>query len=441
MSNNDIIVAPATATAPAALAVVRLSGAGLAELAERLLRRMDGTAIVLKPGRALRALVVNLSGEAIDDGVIVWRQHPHSYTGEDLLELTLHGGPAIVAGVMDAVCALGARPALPGEFTWRALANGRMDWREAGAVAALSNARTRAQLLTARNRLTEGALWLEELAGAFARAEAAIETIIELGEEDPPRGLLEVREKRLCEMETHLQEFLRRVEEGRAVFCGWMVVFAGAVNAGKSSLFNALLGRERALVSPTPGTTRDVVEATLCADPPVTLADGAGAMHSPDSELTSAAMGLARKAQEHADLILFCREAGTVMEQVLIPEGVEVWQVTTKSDLHETAAEQAGFVTSCQTGQGIAELKQALLLWARAREAQGEGLFLLPEEVEAIEQAATTAQGIRQLLAEGADELAAHALHEARSHLRFGPDPGAPVSGIEELMAGFCLGK
>ena len=163
MAAGEIIVAPATAPATAALAVVRLSGTSLELLARKILRRLDGKPALLAPGRALRALIVDGDEETVDDIVFVWRPSPHSYTGEDMLELTLHGGPAIVNRVLAVCTESGARVALPGEFTWRALANGKMDWREAGAVAALANARTEGQRQAARARTEKGEELLDKL--------------------------------------------------------------------------------------------------------------------------------------------------------------------------------------------------------------------------------------------------------------------------------------
>jgi tRNA modification GTPase len=441
MAAGDIIVAPATALAPAALAVVRLSGTGLELFARKILRRLDGKPALLAPGRALRALIVDSDEETVDDIVFVWRPSPHSYTGEDMLELTLHGGPAIVNRVLSVCTESGARVALPGEFTWRALANGKMDWREAGAVAALANARTEGQRQAARARTEKGEELLDKLTLALGAAEAVLETIIELGEETPPQQLARELGRNLNRLQELYDDFASRARAGKAAMAGWNIVLAGKVNSGKSSLFNALLGTERTIVSEVPGTTRDVVEATLSIDPPVALWDGAGDIAETGDALAQAARAKAESARHEADLILLCQPADeTALDDIALPEEVSCWTIITKSDLNPSHA-VGDWATSALTGDGIVELRKALVEFVRKREKTGEGMFLLPEEMAEMEQAGEALSRVMDLIATKQEELAAEELRQVRGRLHFGPAPSAPVYDIIQLMAGFCLGK
>jgi tRNA modification GTPase len=441
MAAGDVIVAPATAPAPAALAVVRFSGSGLALLARKILRRLDGTPALLPPGRALRALIVDGEGETVDDIVFVWRRSPHSYTGEDMLELTVHGGPAIVNRVLSVCCELGARIALPGEFTWRALANGKMDWREAGAVAALANARTEGQRQAARARAEKGEELLDKLTQALGAAEAVLETIIELGEETPPPQLARELGRNLNRLQELYDDFASRARAGKAAMAGWNIVLAGKVNSGKSSLFNALLGIDRAIVSETPGTTRDVVEAALSVDPPIALWDGAGDIAETGDALIQAARAKADAARREADLILLCLPADeSAPDEIMLPEEVPCWTVITKCDLSPSHL-VGDWTTSALTGEGIAELRAALVGFVRKREKTGEGMFLLPEEMAEMEKAGEALSRAMELIQTQQEELAAEELRQLRGRLHFGPTPGAPVGDITQLMAGFCLGK
>jgi len=441
MAAGEIIVAPATAPAPAALAVVRLSGANLELLARNILRRLDGKPVLLAPGRALRALVVDGEEEIVDDIVFVWRPSPHSYTGEDMLELTLHGGPAIVNRVLEVCCELGARMALPGEFTWRALAHGKMDWREAGAVAALANARTEGQRQAARARAEKGEVLLDKLTLALGAAEAVLETIIELGEETPPPQLARELKRNLNRLQELYDDFASRARAGKAAMAGWNIVLAGRVNSGKSSLFNALLGKDRAIVSEQPGTTRDVVEATLSADPPIALWDGAGDIAEAGDALAQAARAKADAARREADLILLCYPADeTEQDGIMLSEEIPCWVVVTKCDLNPEMRE-GDWVTSAVTGEGIAALRKALLEFVRKREKTGEGMFLLPEEMAEMEKAGEALSRAMELIQTQQEELAAEELRQLRGRLHFGPEPGAPINDITQLMAGFCLGK
>jgi tRNA modification GTPase len=293
---TDTIAALATAPGRAALAIVRLSGPHTADI----LWSLTGVAI-----KARRASVRRLAygGAPIDEALVLWMPGPNSYSGEDMAELQLHGGPGVVGAALEAVTALGARLALPGEFTRRAFANGRMDLAQAEAVADLVEAETASQARQALGQL-DGALsrryeaWREGLVEILAFLEAAID----FPDEDLPaevaaqaRPLLDVL---LAELETALVD----AERGRRVRDGLRVALIGAPNAGKSSLLNALVGRNAAIVAPTPGTTRDVIEQPLVlAGYQLLLADTAGLRES-DEEIEAEGIRRARAWAEEADL-------------------------------------------------------------------------------------------------------------------------------------------
>jgi tRNA modification GTPase len=293
---TDTIAALATAPGRAALAIVRLSGPHTADI----LWSLTGVAI-----KARRASVRRLAygGALIDEALVLWMPGPNSYSGEDMAELQLHGGPGVVGAALEAVTALGARLALPGEFTRRAFANGRMDLAQAEAVADLVEAETASQARQALGQL-DGALsrryeaWREGLVEILAFLEAAID----FPDEDLPaevaaqaRPLLDVL---LAELETALVD----AERGRRVRDGLRVALIGAPNAGKSSLLNALVGRNAAIVAPTPGTTRDVIEQPLVlAGYQLLLADTAGLRES-DEEIEAEGIRRARAWAEEADL-------------------------------------------------------------------------------------------------------------------------------------------
>lgn len=293
---SDTIAALATAPGRAALAIVRISGPGTAPILWELTRTQIN---------ARRASVRRLShdGMLIDEALVLWMPGPNSYSGEDMAELQLHGGPGVVGAALEAVTALGARLAQPGEFTRRAFANGRLDLAQAEAVADLVEAETASQARQALGQLG-GALsqryeaWRERMVETLTFLEAAID----FPDEDLPAEVAARARPLLDTLIADLDAALSDAERGRRVRDGLKVALIGAPNAGKSSLLNALVGRNAAIVTPTPGTTRDVIEQPLILSGyQVLLADTAG-MRASDDEIEAEGVRRARAWAEEADL-------------------------------------------------------------------------------------------------------------------------------------------
>ncbi|HEY9537084.1 MAG TPA: tRNA uridine-5-carboxymethylaminomethyl(34) synthesis GTPase MnmE [Kiloniellaceae bacterium] len=285
----DTIFAPSTAPGRAGVAVVRISGPA----AGAALRAVGG--IKLPPPRraTLRTLLDPRDGQAIDRGLLLWFPGPASFTGEDLGELHLHGGRAVVAAALDALAGLpGLRPAEAGEFTRRAFDNGRLDLTAVEGLADLIQADTEAQRRQALRQM-EGSLarltggWAARLTRVLAHAEAAIDFV----EEDLPAELEQAALGEAAEVAAEIAAALDDHHRGERLREGLSVVILGAPNAGKSSLLNALARRDAAIVSETAGTTRDVVEVQLdLAGYPATLADTAG-LRALESAAAGAAAG------------------------------------------------------------------------------------------------------------------------------------------------------
>jgi tRNA modification GTPase len=275
----DTIAAIATAPGRAALAIVRVSGPEAWPIASPLLRPFPAA-----PRVATLARVVDAEGAPVDDAVVVSYQGPASFTGEDLVEITCHGGAMASASIMAALVARGARPAEAGEFTRRAVLNGRIDIVQAEAIGDLIDATSRAAQAVALSQL-DGALSrrITALRSAILELEALCAYDIDFPEEDDgpiaPARIDEAAHK----VEDDLVALRATAPMGEMVREGAIVVIAGAPNVGKSSLFNALLGRRRAIVTDVPGTTRDALEAVTEADGwPVRLVDTAGLRDSDD---------------------------------------------------------------------------------------------------------------------------------------------------------------
>ncbi|QUD86646.1 tRNA uridine-5-carboxymethylaminomethyl(34) synthesis GTPase MnmE [Phenylobacterium montanum] len=276
---SDTIFAPATAAGRAAVAVIRISGPVSRE-----------TLWALAPGRlsprraSLRALRRPSDGAVLDQALVLWLPGPASFTGEDSAELHLHGGAAVTEAVIETLLAMGLRLAEPGEFTRRAFEHGRLDLAQAEAVADLVDAETEAQRRQALGQL-DGELsarhtaWREGLIDALASLEAAVD----FPDEEVPEAVAEQARAPIARVAEQLADALADSSRGQRVREGFRIALIGAPNAGKSSLLNALAGSDRAIVTATPGTTRDVIEVVLnLAGYRVTVADTAGLRHSED---------------------------------------------------------------------------------------------------------------------------------------------------------------
>lgn len=300
MAGSDTIFAVASGAGRGAIAVMRISGPETAQVVATLAGTLPAPRMA-----SLRWLRHPATNELLDQAVLLWFPGPKSYTGEDSGEFHLHGGSAVVAGVGDALVSLGARPAEPGEFTRRAFLNGRMDLTAAEGIADLIAADTDAQRRQAL-RQVDGALarltggWAAQLTRLLAHQEAAIE----FAEDDLPTDLSDRARAGASALRREIAAHLADDSKGERLREGLVVAILGAPNAGKSSLLNALAGREAAIVSARAGTTRDVVEVRLdLAGVPVTLADTAGLREAGD-EIEEEGIRRAQRRAEEADLVL-----------------------------------------------------------------------------------------------------------------------------------------
>lgn len=280
-SIHDTIAAIATPIGMGAIGIVRLSGADSLSITTGLIRPQNKA---LSPYRLSRRWITDRHGTLLDEVLISYMPGPGSYTGEDVTEINCHGNPAILEAVVEAAVASGARQADPGEFTKRAFLNGKMDLTQAEAVFEMINAPTEAGIHLARNKL-QGLLSrkIGELRSRLARLKQQLCLAVDFPEEDIeclPREDL-ARESALCYRE--IASLISGYDKGRVWTQGVLVVLAGQVNAGKSSLMNAIIGRERAIVADMPGTTRDYLEeAVNLSGLPVRLIDTAGLRQAQD---------------------------------------------------------------------------------------------------------------------------------------------------------------
>lgn len=437
---GDTIFAKASGAGQAAIAVVRVSGPGTRAALEALARRVPAARVA-----SLRKLR-GRDGEVLDEALVLWFPGPRSFTGEDAAELHLHGGSAVLAGVAAALADLGCRPAEPGEFTRRAFLHGRLDLTQAEAIADLIAAETPAQRRQAL-RQAEGALgrlyqgWTERATRLLAHQEAAIEFEMD----DLPSDLAE---RARTAAEALAQEIQRHLDDGRRgerLRDGISIAILGAPNAGKSTLLNALVGREAAIVSAIPGTTRDVVEARLdLGGVPAVLADTAG-LHESGDEIEREGIRRARARGNEADLILavFAADAPPDTETLALAEArPDAVLVATKADLAPPPATVAGrpvLSTAALSGAGLDALKATLAAVA----AQRAGLTDAPALTRARHRAALTeaVSWLQEARQAALPELAAEAYRHAV--LALGRLTGRV--GVEDILdvvfRDFCIGK
>ena len=303
---REPIAALATAPGLGGVALIRLSGEGVLAIADRLAPRLDPPPSARPANTFAHATLVGAEGQTLDDAVLLFYRAPRSYTGEDTVELCVHGGRFVAEAVLGRLWELGARPAGPGEFTRRAFLNGRLDLTQAEAVADLIVARGPRAERAARANL-EGRLGhaLTPLYDDALALSADVEHLLDFDEGDLPEGFLAEAGARLAALERRVAALLATWREGRLAREGALVVLAGRPNAGKSTLLNLLLGCDRAIVSPEPGTTRDSVEETFLLDGvPIRLVDTAGLRDAPGA-VEREGVARARALIARADAVLY----------------------------------------------------------------------------------------------------------------------------------------
>jgi len=427
----DTIFAVASGAGQAAIAVMRLSGPGCHAILTALCGRVP------PPRRASLRRLRDAHGDELDQAMVVWLPGPASYTGEDSAELFLHGGRAVLLGVADALVSLGARPAEPGEFTRRAFLNGRMDLTEAEAVHDLIAAETDAQRRQALRQL-DGALgtlyggWADRLRLLSAQQEA----LIDFPDEDLPPEVEAQVATELAALQAEVAAHLDDGRRGERLREGLVFAIAGRPNVGKSSLVNALSGRDVAIVSALPGTTRDALEArVVLGGVPVTLVDTAGLREAADA-IEAEGVRRARARAADADLVIAVIEAGEPASASPVPDAAVL--VANKLDLGGKVPD-GGIGVSALTGAGLDILRARLAEAARSL-TEGAGP---PPLTQARHRAALQEAAARLAGAQTAEwpELRAEDLRLALRALGRITGSVGVEDILDTLFARFCIGK
>lgn len=442
MQSTDTIAAIATPPGSGAISVVRMSG----PQATAVLQSCTGK--VTQARRATLAHVRDARGQVIDEVVVTYFAGPASYTGEDVVEFSCHGGMLVTRRVLERLLQCGARPAEPGEFTRRAFENGRMDLTRAEAVMDVINAGSDLALRAAQNQL-HGAIFrkVEAAVDKLISVAAHVEAYIDFPEEDIAPDTTQELVDAVDAVCAELRALLATADEGRLLREGVRTAIIGAPNVGKSSLLNMLLGYERAIVSDTAGTTRDTIEESVSLGGlRLRLIDTAG-LHDSADAIERAGMERSRRAGAEADLVLEVADATLPPARAELPQSTaQHILLLNKCDLPEHPAWQGvqALRISCRTGRGHQELADAIT-----------GLFLHGNGGELDTLAAINTRH-RYALQQALDYLAA-----ARTGLLSGVSPElmdidlraaldalGSISGrvdtediLTRVFATFCLGK
>lgn len=454
---NDTIAAIATPSGRGGVGIVRVSGPAASDIARGICGRLT------EPRSAEVAVFRDAMGGALDQGIVLRFVAPHSYTGEDVLELHGHGGPVVLSAILERVLELGARLAQPGEFTQRAFLNDKLDLAQAEAVADLIDAGSRAAARAAMHSL-QGAFSAEirALSEALVELRVWVEAAIDFPDEDIDFLADQTLQARLDGLRRHFDEILKSARRGRVLRDGMTVVIAGRPNAGKSTLLNILCGHEAAIVTDIPGTTRDVLREHLHLDGmPLHLVDTAGLRPSADATLDPVeAEGIRRARAEmaRADRVLFVVDAAAdplgqawLDERAAQPEAVPVTVFFNKSDVVGTdtlpavsslPGAAAVLRGSARTQAGLTELRDHLKACMGYDGAGAGAATARLRHLEALSRARVHAEtAFAQLVEHRAGELVAEELRAAQRHL-------ADITGefhaddlLGRIFGSFCIGK
>ena len=452
MNLDDTIVAIATPPGRGGIGAVRLAGTEARAIACSMLRLKNE----LAAGRAVFSeLIEPATGERIDEAVVTFFAKPHSYTADDIVEISAHGSPVVLRHIVELATARGARLAEPGEFTMRAFLNGRIDLTQAEAVRDLIESQTLYQAKVAAQQL-EGSLSkrLQPIKKKLVELVAVMEAGIDFAEDDvsvlPAAEIL----SRIESVQSPLEQLRASFAYGKIVHEGLTLAIVGRPNVGKSSLFNRLVERERAIVTATPGTTRDLVTETVALGGiPIKLVDTAGIRHSTD-EAESIGIRKSYEALSEADLVLVVldstREISSEDHELLqISSTRRALAIANKSDIApHFAPEIAGqkvFKTSAVTGAGIDELRAAILEQVSGPAARGEqetGFLTNVRHQRLVEESLTSLEAASHAVKHGIPhEMVMLDLYGALRPLDAITGETTTDDILNLIFSSFCIGK
>ena len=436
------------------VAMIRLSGKTALQITDTIFHSHKGKPSEY-PTHTLHHGTIYDGEEMVDEILLAIMRAPHSYTAEDVVEISCHGGMVSAKRILDLAIKRGARLAQPGEFTRRAFLNGRIDLTQAEAVLDIVSAQTESAHAAAVAQL-EGHLYrqLQELYSHLSDALAHVEAHIDFPEEDITPATREKLIEQIREAKTTQDKLLKTAREGKILREGVRTIIIGKPNVGKSSLLNALLGHDRAIVSATPGTTRDTIEEAVNIEGlPLRIIDTAGLRDSAD-EIEKEGMARTRKQLDSAELVLLVLDSSQTLETIdrqllTLCKEKPLIAVLNKKDLGQVIDTQylrdiTSSILSLKTGEGLDLLKEkiAIHLWQGKTHPSFQEIFINSRHQEALQRSRKGLEKVEKALQEKKSfEFVAADLRESLEAL--GEITGRTVTEdvLDRIFSRFCIGK
>jgi tRNA modification GTPase len=448
---NDTIVALATPLGRSGIGVIRLSGPDSLSIIRQLSK--DGK-FDPNPRFAILKKIFDLeSSETLDETIITYFQSPQSFTGEDVIEISCHGSPIVLRQIMDSCLKLDARMAEAGEFTLRALANGQMDLSQAEAIRDLIDSQTIASAkLSVRQLGGEVSHQLQPIKDDLLDIIVLLESALEFVEDDLPEYQIDKAKTKLAEISNELGKFAATFKAGKLLREGLKVALVGRPNVGKSSLFNALLGHDRAIVTEIAGTTRDQLHEKLTInDIPISLIDTAGLRETSDA-VEIIGVERSKRAMADADLVVVLLDGSQPLtsEDRQILDGVKDTNhfiAVNKNDLEQTRFDLNGLIKvihiSAKTGENLEDLKKAIVEPFSQNEVDSSG-FLVSDARHhdlLLRSQAEINSSIQAFVESQSEEIILIGMHNALRYLGQITGETTTEDMLTRIFSTFCIGK
>jgi len=457
MANGDTVVAQSTPYGYGGIGVIRVTGPDALQILGRLTNLSKERLRTIKPRLVYKELILDEKKDPFDDAVVIYFKSPKSYTGEDLLEISCHGSPYILKYIVDLCINYGACPAGPGEFTKRAFINGKIDLMQAESVSNMVSASSHRGVSIALNGLRgdlskEIAVVRDKIINVLSYSEH----LLDVSEEDIVDTNIAYIINKVTKIHKNVQKLIKNYNTCRIMTSGAVVVLCGPPNSGKSTLFNALVGSDRAIVNKDPGTTRDLLDAPMVIDGvPITLVDTAGLRDS-ENDVESEGIQKARDYIKGADLVYFVNDItktktyAEVLDYILLKE-TSVVNIYNKIDLIKkgvldktSSIIKGGLMTSALTGLGVDELKKHIIITLGLENSTSENVGITTQrQYNAIMKSDVAMASVIELTSHVPIQLELVSF-ELQNALR-GVEDLLGIKTADEILDnmfnGFCVGK